>query len=124
MSDETVVVENDDLVVIDTESDVHVTLETEDLVVVSEAEQGPEGGKGDKGDKGEKGDPGLSGANFIHDQLVPSDEWVINHGLNRYPSVAVVDSAGSVVEGTVEYTSNNVITLRFAAPFGGQAFLN
>ena len=34
---------------------------------------------------------------FIYEQCTSSDTWVIIHNLNRYPSVTVVDSAGTVL---------------------------
>lgn len=85
---------------------------------------GPPGTKGDKGDRGEPGAPGLSGANYVHQQMVPSDTWVILHGLNRFPSITIVDSAGSVVIGAIAYDSTNQITVSFTAAFGGAAYLN
>ena len=36
-------------------------------------------------------------ATFIYEQTSASDTWTINHSLGRYPSVTVVDSAGSVI---------------------------
>lgn len=121
MANDTVVVDEEDIYVV-TDSDIEQVVTAQDeIVVVSEAEQGPKGAKGEKGDKG---DPGLSGASYVHDQLVSAADWEINHNLNRYPSVTVVDSAGTVVEGSVEYVSSDVIRLHFAAPFGGKAFLN
>jgi len=126
VANDTVVVDEEDIYVV-TDSDIEQVVTAQDeIVVVSEAEQGPKGAKGEKGDsiKGDKGDPGLSGANYVHDQLVSAADWEINHNLNRYPSVVIVDSAGTVVEGSVEYVSSDVIRLHFAAPFGGKSFLN
>lgn len=64
------------------------------------------------------------GTTFIFDQAIPADEWNIIHDLARFPSVTVVDSAGTVVYGSVNYVSKNEITLRFTAPFSGVAYLN
>lgn len=63
-------------------------------------------------------------ANYVYTQNVSSAVWVINHGLNKYPSVSVVDSAGSMVVGSVLYDSLNQITITFSAPFSGKAFFN
>lgn len=76
------------------------------------------------GIKGDKGDPGLSGASYVHTQSVASSEWVVFHGLNRFPSLVVVDSAGDTVEGSVKYDSSMQITVTFSAPFGGLAYVN
>lgn len=53
----------------------------------------------------------------------PASLWDITHSLNRYCAVTVVDSAGSVVEGDVTYLSPSHLTIEFAAPFSGEAFL-
>lgn len=61
---------------------------------------------------------------YIHDQLAPSTEWAIGHNLLRYPSVTVVDSAGSMVMGDVQYIDKNNILIEFAYQFAGKAYLN
>ena len=61
---------------------------------------------------------------FIHVQSVSSDEWVINHSMNKYPSVTVQDSAGSIVIGEITYNNKNTITLTFSGAFSGNAYLN
>ena len=94
------------------------------VFAMAAGEQGPAGAKGDKGDKGDQGLPGLSGASYTHTQAIPQSVWAISHNLGRYPSVTVVDSAGSVVVGDIEYVSNNSVVLTFSAAFGGSAYLN
>lgn len=61
---------------------------------------------------------------YFHNQSTPSDIWNINHGLDKYPSVTVVDSGGSVVEGEINYVDRNNITLTFNGGFSGRAYLN
>lgn len=61
---------------------------------------------------------------FPYTQIIASDTWVILHGLGKYPSVTVVDSAGTVVTGDVAYDSINQVTLTFAGAFSGKAYLN
>ena len=61
---------------------------------------------------------------YTHNQDIPSAEWVVNHNLNKYPSVSVTDSAKSVVVGEVMYNSLNQATITFSAPFSGKAFFN
>ena len=61
---------------------------------------------------------------YVHDQLVPSDAWIIPHNLGRWPSVSVVDSSGAVVFGNVEYLSASAVRVTFSAAFGGTAYLN
>lgn len=50
--------------------------------------------------------------------------WVINHKLDKKPSVTVVDSAESVMACEVKYIDSNNIEIRFNAPFKGTAYLN
>ena len=45
-----------------------------------------------------------------------SNTWVINHYLNKYPTVMIVDSDNDIIEGaTIVYNSVNQITLTFKA---------
>ena len=62
--------------------------------------------------------------NFVFTQGSPSNTWNINHGLDKYPSVSIVDSANNEVDGDVQYVDPNNITLTFASSFSGKAFLN
>ncbi len=61
---------------------------------------------------------------YEHAQNMPSDTWIVSHGLNKYVSVTVVDSGGSMVEGTMVYDSLNQVTITFNATFSGKAYLN
>ena len=61
---------------------------------------------------------------YLHHQTVASDTWVIVHNLNKYPSVAVIDSAGNEVIGEVNYDDKNQVTLKFEGGFKGVATLN
>lgn len=57
-------------------------------------------------------------------QAVPAAVWNINHNLGSYPVVTVIDSAGSLVEGDVDYIDANHIILGFGAAFAGVAYLD
>jgi hypothetical protein len=61
---------------------------------------------------------------YTHNQASPSSSWTITHNLGRRPSVTIVDSAGNVQIGEVLYSSDNQITVTFAAAFGGYAYLH
>lgn len=61
---------------------------------------------------------------FVFDQGVSSSVWEINHNLNKYPSVAVVDSAGNEIIAEVLYNDLNNITITMQAAFKGKAYLN
>jgi hypothetical protein len=62
--------------------------------------------------------------NFVFTQSSASDTWTINHTLNKFPAVEVVDSANDIVIGNVTYNSTNQITITFTAAFSGKAYLN
>jgi len=61
---------------------------------------------------------------YEHNQLVPLAVWVIEHKLGKYPSVTVVDSAGTVVFGDIFYDSEDQVTITFGNGFSGKAYLN
>jgi len=61
---------------------------------------------------------------FVHEQNVPSITWNVEHNLNKFPSVSVVDSAGTIVEGKINYIDLNSVVLEFNASFTGKAYLN
>jgi len=63
-------------------------------------------------------------ANHVHDQGTASATWNVTHGLAKYCSVTVVDTAGSVVVGQIEYDSANQVTLTFRSAFAGKAYFN
>jgi len=70
-----------------------------------------------------RGPAGAGGNVFVHDQQVASASWTINHSLNIYPTVVVVDTANEVVVGDVTYVDLNNVQVSFAAPFSGKAYL-
>lgn len=61
---------------------------------------------------------------FTFAQSTAANTWYINHGLNKFPSVTIVDSGNNVVLGVIEYTDTNNCVCRFNAPFSGKAYLN
>lgn len=62
------------------------------------------------------------GATFTKD--VPATDWIINHNLSRFPSVTIVDSAGSKIFADVYYLNDDTITISFSAPIAGKVYLN
>jgi hypothetical protein len=50
--------------------------------------------------------------------------WNIQHNLEKFPSVTVIDSANNIVYGNTTYTDENNLTINFSAPFSGKAYLN
>ena len=63
-------------------------------------------------------------ANYVHDQGGASATWVVTHNLNKYCSVTVVDTAGTVIIGQITYNSVNRATLTFRSAFAGKAYFN
>ena len=61
---------------------------------------------------------------YVHDQLSSSSTWTVMHNLNKYPNVTILDSAGTLVIGEIEYLSKNSLMLRFSAEFSGKAYLS
>lgn len=62
---------------------------------------------------------------YTFEQAVPAKIWVINHGLNKKPSVTIVDSAESVVSpDEIIYSNLNTIVITFLAAFAGRAYCN
>ena len=78
------------------------------------------------GPTGPQGPPGRDGltTSYIHEQPTPSASWAINHMLNYFPNVTVVDSAGSDVVGSISYVDQDNLVITFNAPFGGKAYLS
>ncbi len=62
--------------------------------------------------------------NYVYPQDIAANPWVVNHGLNKYPSVSVVNSALETVYGDVDYDSLNQVTITFNGPQTGKAFFN
>lgn len=89
---------------------------------------GPQGVQGTQGTQGLQGIQGLQGTTptiaYVFSQDVSSNVWNITHNLNFYPNVTIIDSAGTVVEGEIDYTSVNTMTLTFSATFSGKAYLS
>lgn len=76
------------------------------------------------GPVGPAGADGADDKNYIHSQAIPSASWVIDHELDKYASVSIVDSAGTTVSGEVDYISSDSIVVSFSGAFSGKAFIN
>lgn len=61
---------------------------------------------------------------YEHDQGMPSDEWVIVHPLGKKPSVQVLDTANTIIEGQITINDGVMVVIKFNAPFSGVAILN
>ena len=62
--------------------------------------------------------------NFVFTQGTPAAVWTVDHNLNKFPSVSVVNSFNEQVYGKVDYINKNKLTVTFAAGFSGFAYCN
>jgi hypothetical protein len=112
----------DAIVVIEQPTEVKVVATPTQVKLAAEGPRGIRGLTGPIGPQGLQGPPGLTDT-FVHNQTTPLVTWDIVHNMGLFPSVVVVDSAGTVVLGDIEYISDSELILTFAAPFGGTAYL-
>ena len=61
---------------------------------------------------------------YVHIQENASASWSITHGLGFVPNITVVDTAGTVVEGSYNYPNSNTVVLTFVGAFSGRAYLS
>jgi hypothetical protein len=61
---------------------------------------------------------------FIFVQSVSSTDWTIQHNMDKFPSVVVVNNNNIVMYGDITYTDSNNLTINFSAGFSGKAYLN
>lgn len=86
---------------------------SEDLVVVAPLmKEFIEGGGGDGGTAG----------TYTYVQTEAASTWIIDHNLNKYPSVVVL-VGGEHVYTDVSYATLNTLTLMFPSPVTGTAHL-
>ena len=64
------------------------------------------------------------GTTFEFTQVAPATTWTITHNLEKFPSITVIDTGNTVVNGEYTYTDNNNVVLNFSAAFAGKAYLN
>ena len=57
-------------------------------------------------------------------QQSASDTWTVVHNLGKYPSITVVDSAGTVVTGEIVLQTTEQAVISFNGAFSGKAYCN
>lgn len=62
--------------------------------------------------------------NYVHDQQVASNSWVVVHELNKFPAVNIVNTANQAIVGDITYNSLNQITITFTSSISGKAYIN
>lgn len=61
---------------------------------------------------------------YVHEQGVASAVWTVQHNLDKYPSVTVVDSAENEIVAEVEYIDKNTVQITMIGASKGRAYLN
>lgn len=61
---------------------------------------------------------------FIHEQSIASSNWVITHGLNKFPSINILDIEGSMILGEITFLNKNKLKVEFNSDISGKAYLN
>ena len=61
---------------------------------------------------------------FEFTQGQPATTWNIQHDLNKFPSVSIINNNNVVINGEVTYIDKNNVQLNFSAGFSGKAYLN
>jgi hypothetical protein len=62
--------------------------------------------------------------NYVHNQQVASNSWVVSHELNKYPAVSIVNTANQAIMGDITYNSLNQLTITFTSLISGKAYIN
>lgn len=76
------------------------------------------------GEPGPVGPTGPAGASetYVHTQVVASDTWTIEHNLGYFPAVTLVDSAGTVFVGSLQYPDVDTVIATFNGATSGKAY--
>jgi hypothetical protein len=113
---------------ISNQPNVNVILEAAPDVIVLPATglhgpPGPPGPPGPTGPTGPQGPPGIQ-TTYTFTQVAPATTWNIQHMLNCFPAVTVVDTGGTEILPDVLYVDANTVTLMFNSATSGKAYLN
>lgn len=66
----------------------------------------------------------LQTTTYTYTQGVSANPWVINHNLNAFPTVWVIDPLNRAGWAEVEYVDSNTCKVHFTGPQTGTAYLN
>ena len=61
---------------------------------------------------------------FVFTQNLAANPWIVNHNLNKFPSVTMVLSTGQVGMADVNYIDENNLTITFSGDESGKAYMN
>ena len=105
-------------------TDVSPALLQVDVLPDSRGDKGDAGTTGDTGPAGPPGQDGTGDSYYKHTQSSPANPWVIPHGLNKFPSLTVLDSSGDRNYGDISYDSPTQVTITFSGAFSGVCYCN
>lgn len=66
----------------------------------------------------------VSDKNFVFQQIIPSNTWIVNHMLNKYVAVEITDNTPKKIQGEVHWSSVNTVILKFNSPVAGYCYCN
>lgn len=64
---------------------------------------------------------------YTHIQATASANWVINHELDKIPSILIIDDAGNEISGCVKFDIGSpldILRIEFSEPVTGKIYLN
>lgn len=67
---------------------------------------------------------GSGDKNFVFNQTIASDTWIVNHMLNKRVSVSVVNDLGKEIQGEVYWVNNDTVIVKFNSPITGSVYCN
>ena len=79
---------------------------------------------GVSGPQGADGTVDPTDLGYVYTQGVAATTWNITHGLSFIPNITVIDSGGTVIEGSYNYPDENTVVLTFSNAFSGKAYLS
>lgn len=60
---------------------------------------------------------------YVHNQPTISNEWTINHNLNFFPNVTVLDNQNRILETDLVYLNSNTVKIVMNTGSSGTAYL-
>lgn len=66
----------------------------------------------------------ITSKTFVFEQAIPATKWVINHNLNKRPSIDLTYYNGDRFEAYKQYVNNNQVVIFHKNPIVGFAYLN
>lgn len=66
----------------------------------------------------------ITSKTFVFEQAIPATEWIINHNLNKRPSIDLTYYNGDRFEAYKQYVNNNQVVIKLNNAATGYAYLN